>query len=147
MMLALVSAGLTGCCYNTTNKSFVQVAPPVMTKEVFVQVDPPVTIVDIPSPPSPVRVQTQIQLQPTSQPTLVVVASGRPKLMLYLFCSECQEYYTWKGGVLPLGTQLYFWHPEAREWRSCDRDYREFLRRPHSPEKGQCPYCHHQLNG
>jgi ribosomal protein L33 len=143
MMLALVSAGLTGCSY-TTNKSFVQLAPPVMTKEVFVQVDPPVTIVDIPSPPPPVRVQTQIQLQPTSQSTLVVVTDSRPqnrpqKLMLYLFCPVCQEYYTWKGGVLPLNTQLYFWHPVAKEWRIYGGDYRKIMRPDHSGTDERCP--------
>ena len=129
MMLALVSAGLTGCSY-TTNKSFVQVAPP------------PVMIVDIPStpppPPPPVQVQTQ-QLQPTSQPTLVVAASGRPKLMLHLFCPECQEYYTWKGGVLPLGTQLYFWHPVAKEWRIYSDDYNKIRRPDHYRTDELCP--------
>ncbi len=124
VMVMLVLAVLTGCC--CPRKASVRATPL-----------PVATVVD---PSQLVQVQPQIQPQPMPQPTPVVAASSRPKLMLYLFCSECQKYYTWKGGELPTDTQLYFWHPVAKEWRIYDGDYRTIMRQPPVREVAQCPY-------
>jgi hypothetical protein len=136
MAFAMVGVG----CRTRTSVRVVHTTPSV------VNVSTPVNVTLISAvgvPPQLVQKPVPVVSSPPEQQQVLepqVLAKGRVKLMLYLFCPVCQKYYTWKGGELPPDTLLYFWHPEAEEWQIYGGDHTAIMRQPPRPERIQCPY-------
>ncbi len=148
VVVAVMAVMATGCCCPR------RVSSGHVTRVVRHSSPSYVTPVVIPAPdvggllpPQVVQTAQQatvlIQQQPAqSVPQPQAQAGGRVKLMLHLLCPSCQKYHTWKGGVLPPNTQLFFWHPEAKEWRLYGGDYTKIMRQP-QVEEPECPNNHH----
>ncbi len=142
---------MSGCCWTRKSINPTYTPPPVQEVGVAMPVAEPVVLF----PPVPTQQQPVMMVleQPKQAPIMSVQTTGpepqpqvqsqpAPKktLMLHLFCEQCNRYYTWKGGQLPEGTELFYWHPEDKEWQRYGGDYHTIMRQPPAPERGVCPY-------